>query len=72
MSEQQSPIDSLKIFREFLVEERRRVVVKALIHHKENGEGDDGFGLDIQLAQEQIEAVDRAIADEILLQPPFH
>ncbi|KAB0264649.1 hypothetical protein [Microvirga brassicacearum] len=72
MSEQQSPLDSLKIFRELLVEERRRVVVKALKLHKENGEGGDGFGLDIQLAQEQIEAVDHAIADETLLQPPIH
>ena len=72
MSEQQSALDYLKAFRELLVEERRRVVVKALELHKENGEGGDGFGLDMQLAQEQIEAVDRAIADEILLQPPFH
>jgi hypothetical protein len=64
-----SPIDNLKAFRVLLVEERRRVVADALDVAKTANLGaasrlKGGHGLELKALQEQIEAIDKAIADE--------
>jgi hypothetical protein len=64
MSEELSPVDALKAFRDILVDERRRIIREALVIQKENGSGGASFAPNLSTIQEHIEAVDRAITDE--------
>jgi hypothetical protein len=68
MSDTRSPLEALNAFRKMLVEERRQIVSTALELREANGEG-GLHGAEFQRIQEQIEALDRAIADETALQP---
>lgn len=72
MAEEQTPVEALQEFRAILVAERQNIVRNALSLRKDNAElGNeimpwDGAnrGVEFQRVQEQIDAVDRAIADE--------
>jgi hypothetical protein len=66
MSEQPSPVEELEAFREILVEQRRQVVRIAL----RSKSGTEGFGASLKAAQDEIEAVDRAVADERRIASP--
>jgi hypothetical protein len=63
-----SPLDDLKAFRKMLVEERRKIVRAALEAH-DTAPADHVAPTKLKIIQEQIEAVDRAIADEGQRQP---
>lgn len=69
MSETETPVEAMRAFREVLVEARRSVVKNALSIHRANGDGGENWGPALRKVQEEIDAVDRAIADEQLLDP---
>jgi hypothetical protein len=62
------PIADLREFRSMLVAARRREVRNTLGTREANkGEGGEGAANSVRVYQEQIEAIDRAIADEMKL-----
>ena len=70
---EESTVEQLEAFREVLVEERRRLVATALDLRRQNGDsGGENWGPQVKAIQEQIEAVDRAIADEKKLSPSYY
>lgn len=64
MSDELSAYESLRKFRELLVEERRRIVRVALETHAARGQGGGLQGANFHAVQEQIESVDRALTEE--------
>ena len=62
MDSSSSPFDELKAFRELQVQERRKLVTAALRAHTESTT--DNMAVQrLKIVQDQIEVIDRAIAD---------
>lgn len=67
MSQGNDPVNALRTFRAMHVEERRRIVSEALESAKAMSEG-VALGAGLRAVQEQIDMIDRALADERQLQ----
>ena len=63
MDSNSSPLDELKAFRKIQVQERQKLVTAALRAHAESTT-DNMAAQKMKITQDQIEAIDRAIADE--------